>query len=85
MTGRGVAGSAAIVIEVDGGEVVATVCLAPTDVALSSGRTEWFGLVMVLVAAASHSAKIELRLGNIQVVNTFNDGRRNTCTEPGFD
>ena len=76
MTGRGVAGSAAIVIEVDGGEVIATVRLAPTDVALSSGRTQWVGLVMVLVAAASHPAKIELRLDNIQVVNTFNDGRR---------
>ena len=76
VTGRGIAGSAAIVIETTEGEVVATVRLAPTDVALSSGRTEWVGLVMVLVAAASHSATIELRLDNIQVVNTFNDGRR---------
>ena len=32
--------------------------------------------VMVLVAAASHLAIIELRLGNIQVANTSNDGRR---------
>ena len=31
---------------------------------------------MVLVAAASHSARIELRLANIQVANAFNDGRR---------
>ena len=76
VTGRGVAGSAAIVIETPAGEVVATVRLAPTDVALSSGRTEWVGLVMVLIAAASCPAKIELRLDNIQVVNTFNDGRR---------
>ena len=76
VTGRGVVGSAAIVIEAAGGEVVATIRLAPTDVALSSGRTEWVGLVMILVAAASHPAKIELRLDNIQVVNTFNDGRR---------
>ena len=75
VTGRGVAGSAAIVIKTADGEVVATVRLAPTDMALPSGRTEWVGLVMVLVAAASHPAKIELRLGNIQVVNTFNDGR----------
>ena len=51
VTGRGVAGSAAIVIETADGEVVATVRLAPTDVALSSGRTEWVGLVMVLVAS----------------------------------
>ena len=31
---------------------------------------------MVLVAAASHSAIIELRLDKIQVASTFNDGRR---------
>ena len=77
VTGRGVAGSAAIAIETADGEVVATMRLAPTDMALSSGRTEWVDLVMVLVAAASHPAKIiELRLDNIQVVDTFNDGRR---------
>ena len=69
-----VAGSAAIVIETTDDEVVATVRLAPTDMALSSGRTEWVGLVMVPVA--SHSACIELHLDNIQVVSTFNDGRR---------
>ena len=50
MTGRGVAGSAATVIETTDGEVVATVRLAPTDMALSSGRTEWVELVTVLVA-----------------------------------
>ena len=76
VTGRGVACSAAIVIETTGGDVVATIRLAPTDMALSSGRTEWVGLVMVLIAAASHPARIELRLDNIQIVNTFNDGRR---------
>ena len=64
-----------MVIETPDGEVIATVRLAPTDVAPSSGRTEWVGLVMVLVAVASHPACIELRLGNIQVVNAFNDGR----------
>ena len=31
---------------------------------------------MVLIAAASHPEKKELRLDNIQVTNTFNDGRR---------
>ena len=62
VTGRGAAGSAVIVIETADGEVVATVRLAPTDVALSSGRTEWVGLVMVLIAAASHSA-IKLSCG----------------------
>ena len=46
VTRRGVAGSAAIAIETTDGEVVATVRLAPTDILLSSGRTEWVGLVM---------------------------------------
>ena len=76
VTGKGVAGSAAIVIETADGEVVATIRLAPTDVALSSGRTEWVGLVMVLIVAASHPAKNELRLDNVQVMNTFSDGLR---------
>ena len=34
------------------------------------GRAEWVGPVMVLIAAASHPAKTELRLGSIQVANT---------------
>ena len=59
VTGRGVAGSAAIVIETADGEVVATIRLAPMDVALSSGRTGWIGLVMVLIAAASHLARVQ--------------------------
>ena len=50
VAGRSVASSAAIAIKTTDGEVVATVRLAPTDIALSSGRTEWVGLVMVLVA-----------------------------------
>ena len=58
VTGRGVAGSAAIVIETADGEVVATIRLTSTDVALSSGRTEWVGLVMVLIAAASTQQKL---------------------------
>ena len=75
VTGRGVAGPAAIAIETPGGEVIATVRLAPKAVALSPGRTEGAGLVMILVAVASHPGRIELRLGNIQVANAFNDGR----------
>ena len=51
VTGRDVAGSAAIFIETADGEVVAMVRLAPTDMALSSGRTEWVGLVMVFESA----------------------------------
>ena len=58
--------------------MVATVRLAPTDMEMSPGRTKWIGLVMVLVevVVASHPARIELRLDNIQVASTFNDGRR---------
>ena len=52
----------------------ATVRLASADVALSSGRAEWGGLIEVLVIATNISAAIELRLDNLQVVNTFNDG-----------
>ena len=56
-------------------------------VALSSGRAEWGGLVMVLVIATGVSAAIELRLCNLQVVNTFNDGewkyRRNWLRRNG--
>ena len=56
VTGRGVTGSAAIVIETPDGEVVATVWLAPTDMALMSGRAEWVGLVMVLRATRPASS-----------------------------
>ena len=54
-------------------DVQATVRLASADVALSSGRAEWGGLIVVLVIATGVSAAIELRLGNnLQVVNAFN-------------
>ena len=49
--------------------------LASVDVvALSSGRSEWAGLVMVLYILREVRASVVLRLGNLQVVNIFNDG-----------
>ena len=46
---KGVEGSAAALVRVFGTDVSATVRLASVDVALSSGRSEWAGLVMVMV------------------------------------
>ena len=72
---NGAAGSAAAIVCIGNSDAQATVRLASSaDVALSSGRAEWGGLIMVLVIATGVSAAIELRLGNLQVVNTFNDG-----------
>ena len=45
---KGVEGSAAALVRVFGMDVPATVRLASVAVALSSGRSEWTGLVMVL-------------------------------------
>ena len=45
---KGVEGSAAALVRVFGMDVYATVRLASVDVFLSSGRSEWTGLVMVL-------------------------------------
>ena len=45
---KGVEGFAAALVRVFGTDVSATVRLASVDVALSSGRSEWAGLVVVL-------------------------------------
>ena len=45
---NGVEGSAAAVVRVFSNTVPATARLASIDIALSSGRSEWTGLVMVL-------------------------------------
>ena len=52
----------------------ATVQLASVGVALSSGRSEWTGLVMVLQILREIRASVVLRLGNLRAVNTFNGG-----------
>ena len=71
---KGVEGSAAALVRVFGTDVSVTVRLASLDVALSSGRSEWVGLVMVLCILREVCASVVVRLGNLQVVNTFNDG-----------
>ena len=71
---KGVEGSTAALVRVFGTDVSATVRLASVDVALSPGRSEWTGLVMVLYTLREVRASVVLRLGNLQVVNTFNDG-----------
>ena len=79
---KGVEGSAAALVRVFGTDVSATVRLASVDVALSSGRSEWAGLVMVLYILREVRASVVLRLGNLQVANIFNDGewRFHACT-----
>jgi hypothetical protein len=74
-----VEGPAAAILVIAGQDVTSIVRLAPADRALSSGRTEWVGLVLVLYNFINYivrrvRAGIVLRLDNIQVVNTYNDG-----------
>ena len=64
---------AAILVMV-GQDATVVVWLAPADRALSSGRAEWVGLVFELYIARRVRADITLRLDNIQVVNSYNDG-----------
>ena len=71
---KGVEGSAAALVRVFGTDISATVRLASVDVALSPGRSEWTGLVMVLYILREVHAPVVLRLGNLQVANTFNGG-----------
>ena len=62
---KGVEGSAAALVRVFGTDVSATVRLASVDVALSSGRSEWAGLVMVLYILREVRASVVLRLDNL--------------------
>ena len=71
---KGVEGSAAALVRIFGTDVSATVRLASVDFALSSGRSEWAGLVMVLYILRKVRASVVLRLGNLQVANIFNGG-----------
>ena len=71
---KGVEGSAAAVVRVFDTDVSATARLASVGVALSSGRSKWTGLVMVLCILREVRASVVLRLDNLQVVNTSNDG-----------
>ena len=70
----GIEGSAAAVIRIGSVDVCATVRLAAADRTLSSGRSEWAGLLLVQAILRRVLANVSLRLGNLQVVNKFDDG-----------
>ena len=70
----GIEGSAAAVIRIGGVDVSATIRLAAADRALSSGRSEWAGLLLVQAILRRVRADVTLRLDNLQVVNKFDDG-----------
>ena len=55
-------------------DVFAIVRLASTDMALSSGRSEWTGLLLVLYISKHVHGDLAVRLVNLQVVNAFADG-----------
>ena len=54
--------------------VFAIVRLASADTALSSGRSEWTGLLLILYISKHVRGDLIVRLGNLQVVNAFMDG-----------
>ena len=70
----GIEGSAAAAIRIGNVDVCATIRLAAADRALSSGRSEWAGLLLVQAILRRVRADVTLRLGNLQVVNKFDDG-----------
>ena len=70
----GVEGSAAAIVCVNGSDITAIVRLEAADKPLSSGRSEWTGLLLVLYIVRRVQAHVALRLDNLQVVNTFSDG-----------
>ena len=74
VTSNGALGSAAAVLCTDTHDVSAVVRLASVDTALSSGRLEWTGLLLVLHIAKHVRGALVVRLGNLQVVNAFTDG-----------
>lgn len=70
----GVEGSAAAIVCVRGTDITAIIRFAAADRPLSPGRSEWTGLLLVLCIVRRVRADVALRLGNLQVVNTFSDG-----------
>ena len=70
----GIEGSAAAVIRIGNVDVCATTRLAAADRALSSGRSEWAGLLLVQAILRRVRADVTLRLGNLQVANKFDGG-----------
>ena len=74
ITANGALGSAAAMLRIGPNGVFAIVRLASVDTALSSGRSEWTGLLLVLYIAKHVRGDLAVRLGNLQVANTFTDG-----------
>ena len=82
VTANGVLGSAAAMLRIGSNDVFAIVRLASADTALSSGRSEWIGLLLVLYITKHVRGDLVVRIGNLQVANAFTDGpwrfRRNS-------
>ena len=74
VTANGALGSAAAILRIGTHDVSAVLWLASADAALSSGRSEWTGLLLVLYIAKHVRGDHAVRLGNLKVVNAFTDG-----------
>ena len=75
VAGTGAAGSSAAIIRVGDTDVTLNVRLLPTRRRLSSGRMKWVGLLLILEVLRRIKATVLVRLGNIQVAKTYNDGQ----------
>ena len=74
ITANGALGSAAAMLRIGMHDAFAIVRLASADTVLSSGRSEWTGLLLVLYIAKHVRGGLVVRLGNLQVANAFTDG-----------
>ena len=74
VTANGALGSVAAMLCIGVHDVSAVARLTSADTALSSGRSEWTGLLLVLYIAKHVRGDLAVRLGNLQVVNAFTDG-----------
>ena len=73
VTANGALGLAAAMLRIGSNDVFAIVRLASVDTALSSGRSEWTGLLLVLYIAKHVRGDLAVRLVNLQVANAFTD------------
>ena len=84
MIADGIEGSAAAVIRIGSVNVCVMIRLAAADRALSSGRAEWAGLLLVKAILRRVRANVTLRLGNLQVAKSSTTVRNVLrTTEPG--
>ena len=74
VTANSTLGSAAAMLRIGSNDVFAIVRLASADTALSSGRSEWTGLLLVLYIAKHVRGDLVVRLVNLQLANAFTDG-----------